>query len=515
MILGAATSLKHARAEDLPSFPVVGIDSTSAGPAAHLANANQKPFEHWKPDPSMSASAAAMAAKDYKMAPLWHPELSAAGSKAALLAHKDGGKLDLWMPSPSAEGNSAATQALKNKSLSPQLDYGYTQDGRSKALMAATGAVGRSHSTVAPPTGPPIYPDAANSAHNALNAATVAHRPSTRQTNRDSDRLDSDAMEAARVKHIGQNLPREMWTEHPPVEIEVEEKRRQAALRASAISMAKGMYDYQQRHAEGQQSSPNRLGTAAAVTSSSRASDAPSADIKTQAMQYIHLQEAAHKLAQERLAKLDPDSETRYREHYGYSMQQPRSRLSMRGRTRRRAGSEAIGADDDSSDDESTARRIRSQMNGLNRDLASADEQKRKTDRANLMAAAEKKVHAQMHNMDEKVFAETGKVSPAMMEEWEAKARAKAARDSDQRMANHGKTNIGGGRYMDKSEIEAIAAARLKPTLDEINDTAEKRRAKDEELRLDAEQKRREEQERQQAAREEKLAEQHARCKSD
>ena len=64
---GAATSLKHAQAVDLPSFPVVGINSDSAGGAALLANKNQKPFEHWKPDPSASAAAAATLAKDYKL----------------------------------------------------------------------------------------------------------------------------------------------------------------------------------------------------------------------------------------------------------------------------------------------------------------------------------------------------------------------------------------------------------------------------------------------------------------
>ena len=128
----------------------MGINANSAGSAATLADANKKPFEHWKPDASAGASAAAMKAKDYTMAPLWKPELSAAGSKAALLAHRDGGKLNLWMPSPTAEGHSAATQAMANKGLSPQIDYGYTADGRNKALLAATGALGRSRSQTTP-----------------------------------------------------------------------------------------------------------------------------------------------------------------------------------------------------------------------------------------------------------------------------------------------------------------------------------------------------------------------------
>jgi len=494
-------SLKHAQAIDLPSFPVVGIDTDSSGGAALLANKNHKEFEHWKPGTSAGAAKAAMLAKDYKMAPLWQPELSAAGSKAALLAHKDGGKLNLWMPTPTAEGNSAANIALRNKGLSPQLDYGYTAEGRSKALMAATGAIDRSKSTKAnpPPATNPLYPDSANSAHNALNAATVANRPSTRQANPDSNRLGSEAMEAARVRHIGQNMPKEMWGEKPPVDIEVEEAKHQAALRASTISMAKGMYEYQQRHAAGQEMSPGQMGQAAAVMSHSRApNDTTTPDIRQQAVQYIHLQEAAHRLAEERLAKLDPDGAARYREHYGYSLHQPRNRLSMRGRARRRADSEATRDDDDSSDDEANARRIRGQMSALKSEVAIADEQKRKADRANLLAAAERKVHAQLHSMDEQVYADTGKVSPAMMEEWEAKARAKAKNDSDQRMVNHGKTALGNGKFMSTAEIEAIARARLQPTFDEISDTAQKKRARDEELRLDAEQKRREEMDRKQ-----------------
>ena len=123
-------------------------------------------------------------------------------------------------------------------------------------------------------------------------------------------------------------------------------------------------------------------------------------------------------------------------------------------------------------------------MSSFNREVQTVDEKKRQADRQNLMAAAEKRVQARMSAMDEKVFAETGQVSPAMMEEWEAKAKAKAAADSEQRMLTHGKVHIGGGRYMDQSEIDQIAAARLQPTLDEINETAEKKRARDEEIRL-------------------------------
>lgn len=475
----------------MPSYPVVGINTaSSANAAANLANDGHKNFEHWKPEASTSAGKAAMLAKDYKMAPLWQPEMSAAGSKAALLAHKDGGKRDWWQPEATAEGNSAASQAMK-KNLSPQLDYGYTPDGRNRALMAATGALGRSRAGSTPNAPTPAYPDAANSAANALSAATMAHRPSVKATNKDSNRLDSPAMEAARVQHLGPNVSRDMFGERPPVQLEVDEKNHNAALHASAVSMAKQMMDLQKRKDDAPQT--DMSGTAARAMHG-RTGSTGTPDIKQQAMQYIHLQEAAQKLAAERLAKLDPNAEEKYRSYYGYDMATPRNRLSMRGRTRRRAGSEGQKpADSESDDDDLRSRRVRAQMKQLNKQVAAVDASKRTSDRAALLAAAEKKVHAQMAGMDEKVFAETGKVSPAMMEEWEAKARAKAAADSEARQVNYGKTNVGGGRYMDMSEIEAIAAARLKPTLDQINDTAEKRRAMDEEIRLNQEQRKRDE----------------------
>lgn len=494
---GAAASLKYARAQDLPSFPVVGVDTqASAGAAATLANVNKKSVEQWKPDSSEAAGKAAFLAKDYKTAPLWSPEASAAGSKAALLAHRDAGRFNLWIPEASADGNSAANIAMRKKGLIPEVDYGYTQDGKKRALMAATGAVsGRRRAESSPvPVDLPSYPDSANSAQNALSAATIAHRPSV-SVQKDSPRLGSGAMEAARIQHS--SIPRAMYTEHPPVALEVEEQNRQNALRASAISMAKQMYEVQQRHigeAAGRLS--RSQGQSAATTAHGRQPSTTDSSIKKQAMQYINLQEAAQKLAAERLVKIGTDQEAAFRSYYGYE-KQSRSRLSMR-HGRRRAASDPELVD---SDDKKQSRRIRSQMSQFSTQLAEIDVKKRQQDRRNLLAAAERKVQAQMHGMDEKVFNETGKMSPAMIEEWDAKARAKAAADSEARMANHGKVHVGGGRFLDQSEIDAVAAARIQPTLNEINDAAEKQRARDEEIRLDQEgQKRQAQIEKQRAA---------------
>ncbi|ORY11390.1 hypothetical protein BCR34DRAFT_484236 [Clohesyomyces aquaticus] len=497
----AATSLKYARAQDLPAYPIVGIETQqSAGTAANLAHANRKSPEWWKPEQSAAAGKAALLANDYKMAPLWQPEASAAGSKAALLAHRDGVKLNLWTPQASADGNSAATLAMKNQGPSKEVDYGYTDDGRKRALIAATGAASsstrrRAQST---PDVPPMYPDAANSARNALSGATIAHSKSIRAAqsalssppSSDSNRLGSSAMEAARIQH-NKSTSRDMYTSAPPVALEVEEKKHQDALRASAISMAKKIYDVQQQHidaATGRSSaSQARTGATAAHSQQPATSEA---DIKQQAMQYIGIQEAAQKLANERLAKIGTDENAAFRSYYGYP-KQSRSRLSIRpGRRRSKSNPEPTGSDSD--EDDLRSRRIRSQMSQFNKTLAEVDAKKQDQARRSLLAAAERKVHSQMQGIDKKIFDETGKMSPAMIEEWDAKARAKASANSEARMENHGRVHIGHGKYMDQADINAVALARIQPTLDEINEKTEKRKAEEEERRLDMEQRKRE-----------------------
>ena len=201
-----------------------------------------------------------------------------------------------------------------------------------------------------------------------------------------------------------------------------------------------------------------------------------------EAMNFIKVQEAAQKLAAERLAKLDPDGARAYREHYGVG-EAPKAAPSTR-RSRRGRDTKSTDDADFSSDDEATAARIRGQTGRLNQQVASIDEQKRTQDRKDLMAAAQRSVQARMATMDEQVFVSTGKMSPAMQKDWEEKARAKAEADSHQRMVTHGKVHIGGGKYMDQSEVDAIAATRMQPTLDQITATADLQRARDAEMRL-------------------------------
>lgn len=472
--------MKHANPRDLPSFPVVGLANTdsSAGAAASLANANQKTFEYWKPGDIPAANKAAMLAKDYKAAPLWHPELSAAGSKAALLAQRDGGKVEIWRPEGTDAGHSAADQAMRMKSLSPQLDYGHTEDGGRRALMAAAGAMSSSRKrSGSSPIVPSMYPDSQNSAANALKAATSVSRVSSK--GQPAPPSTSSPLNAGRIHNQAiTNLAREMYTSNPPVAPEVEEKNRKAALRSAAISMAKQMYDIQQKHIEEAATLGRSDSHYAATSVHNRRTSTVSTDEIQTPPQYANLQEAAQKLAAERLAKLH-DEHAAYRTYYGTQAAPQSHKLSIRGRPRRRASSDGQA----SIADEERSRQIRNEMSLFTDKLAQVDGKKRQQDRDSLLAAAQRNVRASMHGMDEKVFNETGKVSPVMMAEWEAKAKAKAKADSDTRMVNHGKVNIGGGKYLDQSEIDAIAAARVQPTLDEITETAEKHRARDEELR--------------------------------
>ena len=287
-----------------------------------------------------------------------------------------------------------------------------------------------------------------------------------------------------------------MYTSNPPVASEVNEKNRQAGLRAAAVSMAKQLYDVQQRAIEQAAADIKNSDSLYAANSvhGRRRSSVSSTDEVYMPPQYANLQEAAQKLAADRLAKLH-DEHAAYRNYYGTNAP-PQSRMSIRGRTRRRASSD--GTRDA---DEEQSRKIRSQMTLFSDQLAQVDGKKRQTDRDALMAIAQRNVTNRMHGIDEKVFAETGKASPALQTEWEVKANAHAQADSEARMVNYGKVNIGGGKYLDQSEIDAIAAARVQPTLDEITAKAEEHRARDEQIRLEEAERRRLAEEKSQAER--------------
>lgn len=457
-----------------------------AGAAASLANANHKEFEHWKPASSAPASKAAMLARDYKPAPLWQPEGSAAGSKAAHIAAKEGGHVNIWQPEPTTAGNSAAGQAMRARELGPQVFRGSTPNDSKKALIAATGAMSsnRRRAGSTPIAPPPTYPDAANSAANALKAAASVSRPGGSDSQAKSPPPASSPIDVARIHNAAvTNLSREMYTANPPVAPEMKEKNRQQVLRAAAVSMAKQMYDVQQRAIDEAARHGKGDSLNAATSAQNRPPSSAAVDEDRTTPQYVNLQEAAQKLAAERLSKLH-DEHAAYHNYYGATLPTSR-RLSFRGRPRRRASSDGNAP----TGDEERSKVIRNQMSLFKDELAQVDAKKRQKDRDALMAAAQRNVRASMTGLDERVYNETGKVSPAMMEEWETKAKARAKADSDARMVNHGRVNIGGGKYLDQSEVDAIAASKVQPTLDEITAKADKQRARDDELRRQQEER--------------------------
>ena len=515
----------------MPSYPTAGLENldSSAGAAANLATANHTAFEHWKPDPSVSASKAANLAKeykaapswhadpsisaskaanvakdykaaplwhpdpsipankaanlaiDYKAAPLWHPGTSVTGSQAAAVAIKDGVNVRTWRPESTQVGSSAAEQAMRAKGLSPQVNHGYTADGSKKALLAATGAMSSSRKRAgSSPSIKGSFPDSENSAANALSAATFANKPSARASQSKTEVLggSGSSIDAAKIHNAAMtNLSGEMYTSNPPLVSEAEEKKRQAGLRAAAVSMAKQMYDVQQKAIERATSADKSDSHYAATRVHNRKASISTDDSYQSSPPYVNLQEAAQKLAAERLAKLH-DEHAAYRSYYGASAA-PQSRLSIRNRQRQRASSDGHRNESD----EDRSKQIRSEMSQFSNKVAQVDANKRQKDRDSLMAAAQRNVRASLHGMDERVFAETGKVSPAMMQSWEMKAHARAEADSQARLANHGMVNIGGGKYLDQSDIDAIAAQRVQPTLDEISEKAEQARARDEQRR--------------------------------
>ncbi|KAH7362044.1 hypothetical protein B0T11DRAFT_280073 [Plectosphaerella cucumerina] len=516
-LAGHSGRLKYANPQDLPSFPSTGLrkDGAAAGAAASLGWANQKTIDPWKPDKSASASAAAVLAKDYKMPPQWQPDpTSSAGAKAALLAtasakrqqEQQAASLKNTAASHSKKpsfGSSAATQAALRQnsttaaSSSPagQANFGSSAAtsafrsslsvrrpadtspqtaspgrGNTGSLSAAQSAMPRRRQrAVSTPTIGNSYPDEANAAANALKAATAAAGPSL--ANR------SLAENGGAVPYTA--LPRNMYTSHPKIGPEADDAKRADMLHASAVAMAKKMYSQQQKMAD-----QTREAYAGRDDGSSIEENAP--------RPYVNLQEAAYKLAQERLAKLEEEHKSqKFQEYYGGSPGRRNTlqrRFTMKSRLRRRSSS------DGEVDDMEQSERIRQQMSIFSTNLTKVDEQKRAKDREAVLAAAQRNVRAQLKGMDDRVFNDTGKLPPPRkLSEWELKAHEAAQSMHASRNENKGKVNMGGGMFMSPEDVDAIAQSRVQPLLDEINEKAAIERERQEILRSEAEAKKRDE----------------------
>lgn len=465
--------LKYAAAEDLPSYPSSGLkkDGAAAGAAASLGWASTKTPELWKPDPNNYASAAALLANDPKMASHVESHRNTAGPQAAALAagsarrhqHDQAQQQQQQQQTPSSSGwgNSAANQAFRaSRASAPVIDTQTPSLARQGSMRAAKGAMARPRAQSSP-VRKELYPDQANAASNARSAATIAHRPSMRSSaapNRDAGAVPFTTMD------------RRMFTSNPPVKPEVDERNRNDVLHASAVAMAKKLYSQQQRTTETtkplvRSSSFSRLGTG----------NGTGAIDKEQPV-YNNLQEAAYRLAQERLAKLHDEHQTSQglQEYYGSPVAPQRSTFgSIRNKlTRRRSASDGVLLED-----RQRSQQIRKQMSLFDTKLAKVDEQKRDRDREALLAAAHRNVQARLKGMDDKLNAEMGRVPPSTMSDWNTKAHAAAqARFDASRFEDQNKIDVGGGKFVERDAIEEIAAKRVQPLLDEINERAERER---------------------------------------
>lgn len=321
-------------------------------------------------------------------------------------------------------------------------------------------------------------------AASALNGATLAHRNSL--------------IVKAPIEDVGAvpvtTMTRNMFTSHPPVKPEVDEKANNERLHQTAVEMAKKMYLQQQKMMDQTKEAQEEQ------------SDTPYAGT------YLNLQDAAFKQAHERLAKLhDEHQQNRdYQEYYGNSKTTPKRTFSLADKLRRRASSDGASGrasgrtnrlsrrGDDSDDDQEQSKKIREQMSMFSTKLSQVDKEKRSKDREALLAAAQRNVKERLQGMDQKVYKDTGKRNSTMLTDFELKAQQAAQSRSDTRNENKGKIDIGGGKFMTQEEINAIAAKRLQPVLDDINEKAETERERILTLKLE-EEARREEAEKQKA----------------
>ncbi|KAI0397274.1 hypothetical protein F5Y17DRAFT_415949 [Xylariaceae sp. FL0594] len=463
--------LVYANPQDLPSFPSIGLDATgsAASAAATLgwANQNKNSAVPWKPETSAAASTAATMAEDHKAAA--HPKaplaINADSTKAALLAAQSATTHSPRKPAFASHGMSAATLAFKSNRAETRTPHSGTPE-RHRSLVAAKGAVARRQRAESAPLPRESYPDEANAAANALSAANRAHRP-----------VLSPSLEGGAVPYT--TMSKQMFTSRPPVRLEVDEQKRADVLHASAVAMAKKMYTQQQKIMEAKKSHADKGPSRGDLEVSSSVSD------DRQPAQLTTLQDAAYKQAQARLAKMHQENmQNRDLEEY-YGTRPLSRRFSVAAKLRKRASSDGAATED-----QRRSQQIRKQMSLFSNRLSEIDEQKRQQDQEFLLAAARRNVHERLRGMDEKIASETGMMPPSTRTQWEQKARAVAhTRASSRGIPHPGKIDLGSGKYMDQEEINAIAAQRIQPILDEINEKAELERARQLELRLDAERK--------------------------
>ncbi|ERT03148.1 hypothetical protein HMPREF1624_01453 [Sporothrix schenckii ATCC 58251] len=365
--------------------------------------------------------------------------------------------------STAAGGSSAHSTSMRTRSRAQSTPLTLRQQ---KSMSSHFPDNTASYSLVSSPPDPKV------SAANALSAATIAHSASAKSRGSASSRA-SYVGDGGSVPYT--NLGRQMYTSHPPVGHETEDQRHADGLHASAVALAKKMY------------SPGVEGGVSGAGAGAGGSSVP------------NVQEQAYKLAQERLEKLHElhGKDREYRDHYmdpslGASTGGETSRrLTMRGRLRRRRSS----SDGDINSDHLRPQEIRNQMSLLSSRISDVEE-KRRRDRQNVLLAAQRNVKSQLQDIDEQVYANSGRLPPSVMSKIEPKINSLAQERADAYISNYPRSDqvdVGGGKFINRTDVDRLATRRVQPVIDDMHEKAQaehdrqaKLREKDEERKAEA-----------------------------
>lgn len=444
--------------------------SSASASAAILAHTRSKPFEVWRPTAQPVAEKAAYHAHDYR-APeaIYVAKATPEGHKAATSAVRDRRSITSIPATPTGV-NLDLPEAERTAGLQRRASE------QEKARLAATGAYNMSRRRASTTPTKPLVPESQPLAALAAGASHgTVQDPSTINPLEDLDATN----EASRLTHLT-NTDAQLYGSRPRFPDDPEELRRRNVQRAAVVSMSRDMYNI----IESNEEKPGTAAYAAQITQGrarSQKSLQQDGTLNQAVQQALNIQGVAHKRAQEKLAMMH-DENAAFQEYYGTTPQPPRPTLSV---LRRRASNDT---------DMERSKEIRYQMSSLRTKLDAVDE-KRESDRSQLMEAARRNVDAAIQDMDQWVYTSTGRAPPSVWEKYEetAEERLKEEQQQQAQAEYPDRVNIGAQRYMDMADVEAVARSRVQPTLNEIHDHAEKQRAKEMEERLDTEQRQRRE----------------------
>ncbi|KAF3937599.1 hypothetical protein ABW19_dt0202220 [Dactylella cylindrospora] len=482
----SASLLKRADPKDLPSYPSRGIQNleSSAGKAALLAHSQSKSPELWKPDPLPAAGAAASLAHSIKTPEPWNPGKLPTAAAAASLAGESYKTPEAWQPTSSKSASRAATHVKDKKSIDST--WRPSSSSNSSALAAAglaNQALSTSPSkTVTTSTTTPSYDINrinALASQNAQNRLTTANPPPSQSQ---TDRNMNDILRAATIsmsKNSSKSAPTPpKSTAMPPSSYYSHIPTSPPTVPAESPATAK----------------LNRKSSLAAASAAATEVNLPDQSSKStyerQTKYYPHLEEAARKAASQRLARLQAEHD-KARKASGlppnWQKQGARSALASSGATSKPTpATTAKGTD---ATDYARALKIKTDTAKLTQQMESVDKDRQARDYLALLAVAEKRVKSQMQDLETRVAEDQGRVPKHLQEEWDAKAKILSEEYERKRTAESeskkGKIDMGGGLWYDREDLERIAKGNVQPILDEINEKADKERARLEVLRLE------------------------------